>query len=87
MLGHEKCLALAAWPEVDPGALVVDSVTVVFQENGKLRERIDLPSGLTKEELRERVLNDEKVSARLAGKTVVKVVVVPDKLVNAVVKG
>lgn len=86
-VGHSQCLARAAWPEVDPSALVVDRVTVVFQENGKLRERLDLPAGLSREELQERVLADGKVQARLEGKTVVKVIAVPDKLVNVVVKG
>jgi leucyl-tRNA synthetase len=86
-VGHSQCLARAAWPEVDPSALVVDRVTVVFQENGKLRERFDLPAGLSREELQERVLADEKVRARLEGKNVVKVIAVPDKLVNVVVKG
>lgn len=87
MLGHETCLARESWPGVDSSALVVDGVTVVFQENGKLRERLQFPAGLSKEELEKRVLSDERVRARLEGRSVVKVIAVPDRLVNVVVRG
>ena len=57
-----------------------------MQVNGKLRSRIHVPFGTPKEELESLALADEKVQPHLAGKQVVKVISVPDKLVNVVVK-
>lgn len=86
MLGNTPCLAEIPWPEADEGALVEDAVTVVFQENGKLRERFEIPAGLSGEELRERIFGSPQVEERLRGKEILKVIVVPNKLVNVVVK-
>jgi leucyl-tRNA synthetase len=58
----------------------------VVQVNGKLRSRINVPFGTPKEELEKRALADEKVKPFLEGKQVLKVITVPDKLVNIVVK-
>ncbi len=87
MLGHKEMLSLAAWPTVDEKALVQDSVTIVVQVNGKVRARLERPAGLSKEELEKSVLDDPAVKEKLADKAVVKVIAVPDKLVNIVVKG
>lgn len=86
-MGHDRCLAREPWPEALPEALVEEAVTIVYQENGKVRERMELPAGLEAGELQRRVLGHPAVQQRLEGKTVVKVVAVPDKLVNVVVKG
>jgi leucyl-tRNA synthetase len=85
-MGHKDMLVRAAWPEADPSALVVDSVSVVLQVNGKVREQFEYPAGLDKEELLRLVLAEPKVRDRLEGKVLVKSVAVPDKLVNLVVK-
>ena len=87
MLGHKDMLCLANWPTVDEKALVQDSVTIVVQVNGKVRARLERPAGLTREELEKGVLADPAVKEKLADKAVVKVIAVPDKLVNIVVKG
>jgi leucyl-tRNA synthetase len=63
-----------------------DLAEVVVQVNGKLRSRLAAAFGTPKEELEARAMADEKVQAFLAGKQVVKVITVPDKLVNIVVK-
>ena len=68
-------------------ALVEDEVTIVVQINGKVRERMTLPAGLSEEELVKRVFEDGKVRKRIDGLQVLKTIVVPDKLVNLVVKG
>ena len=86
MLGNQNRLALSAWPIKDEAALVLDSVTVVIQVNGKVRHKIDLPAGLSKEELQQKTLNEPTIQKRIEGKDLVKVIVVPDKLVNVVVK-
>ena len=86
MLGHDDMLARAKWPEVEAEALVADSVTVVLQVNGKLREQFSMEPGLPKQALIERVMSEEATKRRIKGREVVKVIAVPDKLVNIVVK-
>jgi leucyl-tRNA synthetase len=86
MLGHDDLLARAKWPAVETEALAADSVTVVLQINGKLREQYSVQPGLSREELAERVMSEEATRRRIEGLEVVKVIAVPDKLVNIVVK-
>ena len=86
-LGNQGCLAGAPWPEVEADCLEAESVTIVLQVNGKVREKIELPAGLESEELKERIFSEEAVRKRLEGKEILKVIAVPDRLVNVVVKG
>jgi leucyl-tRNA synthetase len=74
------------WPEADPALLASDTVTLIVQVNGKLRDRIEAPAEATQEQLLELARASEKVSAHLAGKEPVKEIVVPGKLVNLVVR-
>jgi leucyl-tRNA synthetase len=74
------------WPEADPALLVSDTVTLVVQVNGKLRDRIEVPATSSQEELLAAARESEKVTGHLAGKEPVKEVVVPGKLVNLVVR-
>ncbi len=87
LVGNDVQLSMLPWPQADPSALVLDSVTIVVQINGKVRHRLDLPAGLSKEESQNKVMGEEAVRSRIEGKGVVKIIVVPDKLVNVVVKG
>ncbi|MDR1510159.1 MAG: leucine--tRNA ligase [Synergistaceae bacterium] len=87
MIGNGELLARAKWPEVDQDALTVDSVTVVLQINGKLREQFKVAPGMSREALTERVMSEEATKRRIEGMEVVKIIAVPDKLVNIVVKG
>ena len=73
------------WPEVIADALVADSVTVVVQINGKLRDRLEVPAGLDKTALEAQALATPKIIDLLVGQPPKKVIVVPDKLVNIVV--
>jgi leucyl-tRNA synthetase len=74
------------WPQADPALLVSDTVTLIVQVNGKLRDRIEAPAEATQEQLLALARASEKVSAHLDGKEVVKEIVVPGKLVNLVVR-
>jgi leucyl-tRNA synthetase len=74
------------WPQWDEKALVRDEVEIVVQLNGKIKEKIMVPSGLDKTQTEEAAMKDEKVIRLLEGKTVVKVIAVPGRLVNIVVK-
>lgn len=74
------------WPTWDEKALVRDEVEIVIQLNGKIRDKVMLPSGLDKAQTEEAALGNDKVQAMLEGLTVLKVIAVPGRLVNIVVK-
>jgi leucyl-tRNA synthetase len=83
VLGHER-LWQAPWPVADARLLQRDTIELVLQVNGKVRDRIQVPAGLPDDELVERARASEKVRAHLNGEER-RVIVVPDKLVNIVV--
>ncbi len=76
----------ATWPKVDDSALVRDTIEVVVQVNGKLRSRISVASTASRDELEKLALADENVRRFTEGKAIVKVIVIPGKLVNVVIK-
>ncbi|HPX03014.1 MAG TPA: leucine--tRNA ligase [Synergistaceae bacterium] len=86
MIGNDTFLSVEKWFEVDPESLVEDTVTVVLQINGKVREQFDVKAGLSKEELSEEILSRPETKKRIEGKEIVKVIPIPGKLVNIVVK-
>ena len=75
------------WPAYDEELAKDEGAEVVLQVNGKVRSRMTVPFGSSKEELERLAKADDKMQPSLEGKTVVKVIVVPDRLVNIVVKG
>jgi len=75
------------WPEVDEEAAKEDEITLVVQVNGKLRDRLTVPVGISKEEAQELALQAEAAKPFFEGKEVKKVIVVPGRLVNIVVAG
>jgi len=85
-LGHENAVIDQPWPQVDEAALVKDEIQIIVQVNGKLRARIDVPADATREQIEQIAVNDDNVLRFTEDKTVVKVIVVPGKLVNVVVK-
>ena len=74
------------WPVPDEAMLVADTFELVCQVNGKVRDRVVAPTGAAREELERLALAASGVQARLNGHQVVKVVVVPGKLVNVVIR-
>ncbi len=78
-------LSDAAWPAFDPAALIEDEVEIVFQVNGKLRDKARVPVAASKEEIEVIALASARVQEFMEGKPVKKVIVVPGKLVNVVV--
>jgi leucyl-tRNA synthetase len=87
MAGGKGSVHEQRWPVYDEKYLVRDMITVVVQINGKVRSRIEVPSGMEEEEFKEMALKDEKIMAYTNGRTVKKVIVVPDKLINVVLGG
>jgi leucyl-tRNA synthetase len=84
-LGNEPGILTAAWPQADETALARETVEIVLQVNGKVRDRLTVPAGIAENELRERVLASDAVQRNMEGRQVRKVIVVPGKLVNVVV--
>ena len=84
--GHSDSVAQASWPEFSDELAREEEIEVAVQVNGKLRSRLFVAADLTDEDLREAAMTDEKVQAATAGHDIVKVIVVPRKLVNIVIK-
>jgi len=83
-LGHSGSVAFAPWPEFDPALAAEDTVILVVQVNGKVRDRIPVPAGISAEEAQERALASAKVLPYLKGNAPARVVVRPPGLVNIV---
>ena len=73
-----------AWPEYDESLIVEEMVTMVVQINGKVRDRLEMPAGINKEEAQQAALEAPKVQSYLEGMQIRKVIVVPERLVNIV---
>lgn len=86
MMGNNESIHRTSWPEYDHDAAREDTVTIVFQVNGKVRDKSELPAGVAKEEVEKLALASENVQKFLKGKEIVKSIMVPDKLINFVVK-
>ncbi len=84
--GHTDSVHRQSWPKFDEAMIVDEVVTVIVQVNGKVRDRLEVPRGEEEESVKEQALASERVQPHLAGKEVVKVVSVPGKLVNIVVR-
>jgi leucyl-tRNA synthetase len=79
-------LGSGSWPKVDPELARRDELEIPIQVNGKLRSRLVASPDVTEQELRTAALNDEKIRGLIEGHEVVKVIVVPQRLVNIVVR-
>lgn len=79
-------LCKSAWPSYDTSKLVDDTYEMVVQVNGKVRGKIEVDIDITKEEMEKQALNIENVKNHIEGKEIVKVIIIPKKLVNIVVK-
>jgi leucyl-tRNA synthetase len=86
-LGNAPSVSKVPWPAYDPELAREQTITVVAQVNGKVRDRMEVPPGTGREDLEKRALGLERVRQYTEGKQVLKVIVIPDKLVNVVVKG
>lgn len=85
-LGETQSIQKASWPTYDEALLVENTVEVIFQVNGKIKARVEVPIDLDKDTFEALARENEEVKFAIDGKTVVKVITVPNKLVNIVVK-
>ncbi|KAB2952316.1 leucine--tRNA ligase [Heliorestis acidaminivorans] len=86
IVGGKGYVYQQSWPSYNEKALVRDEVEIVVQVNGKVRDRLSVANGLDADTLKAQVLENERVQSFIDGKNVVKVIAVPNKLVNIVVK-
>ena len=86
-LGYGDDVLNASWPVVDESALVRDTIELVVQVNGKLRSKVSVPAAADKAAAEAAAMADENVQRFIEDKEIAKVIVVPGKLVNIVVKG
>ena len=84
--GEGGFLSLAKWPEYDEDKTVDDEIEIVIQLNGKIRDKMMVPANLDKDGTEKTVMDSDTAKELTDGKTVVKVIAVPGKLVNIVVK-
>lgn len=84
--GHDGLIYDQPWPEYDESAITLDTIEMVVQINGKVKDRIDVAADADREAIEEQALNSDKIKELLDGKNVVKVITVPGKIVNIVAK-
>ena len=85
VLGNSYSVHSQSWPDVDPQAVVQEEFTLIVQVNGKLRDRVQAPVGISDQKAEEIALECDGVQSHIEGKEIKKVIVVPGRLVNLVV--
>ncbi|NLK72926.1 MAG: leucine--tRNA ligase, partial [Clostridiales bacterium] len=85
-MGYEYSIFNQKWPQYDEKALIKDTVEMVIQINGKVREKIEAPANSSNDEIEKIVSSNEKVLKLIEGKDIAKIIVIPNKLINIVVK-
>ena len=86
MLGHNDTIAYEPWPSYDKTKIVDDTFTMIVQVNGKVRGKIEVSSDINKEDMEKMSLEIPNVKTFVEGKEIVKIIIVPKKLVNIVIK-
>jgi leucyl-tRNA synthetase len=86
LTGHNDSIHNQSWPKWDETLAKEDEITLVVQVNGKLRDRINVPASITEDDARKLVADSEKIKGYTGGKEIVKMIYVPGRLINIVVK-
>jgi leucyl-tRNA synthetase len=86
VFGNAESITYAKWPEYDENKIKEDTVEIVAQINSKIVAKINIPSGADQTSVKDLALANEKISAMLTGKTIVKTVYVPNRLINFIAK-
>ncbi|SHH20769.1 leucyl-tRNA synthetase [Thermosyntropha lipolytica DSM 11003] len=86
LIGNQNSIHLERWPEYDPEALIQEEIEIVIQINGKVRDKINVAPDIGEEELKQKVTEHPRIKELTKDKKIVKIIVVPQKLVNIVVK-
>ena len=83
-LGNKNSIFYSDYPVCDEKALTLDEVEVAVQINSKIKAKLIIPSTATQEEIKEILLNDEKISLEIAGREIKKLIIVPKRLINII---
>lgn len=86
VLGHRPSIFQQPWPAYDKDAILEEVIEIVVQINSKVKSRLSVPVDVGEDELKRRVLSDERIAGFLQGKQVINTIIVPGKLVNIVVR-
>jgi leucyl-tRNA synthetase len=86
LMGHDTSIFKAGWPIADREIAKEQEVTLVVQVNGKVRDKLSISASITEQEAKETALNSDKIKSHMNNRQVIKVIYVPGKLVNIVVK-
>ena len=86
VFNNTETISYEPWPTYDKSKIINDTYEMVVQINGKVRGRIEVPTSYTEEEMKKAAKNLDSIKDKIEGKTIVKEIVVPKKLVNIVVK-
>lgn len=86
ILGYKESVHLQKWPRYEKKWLIDDELEIVVQVNGKVRAKMVLPRETSKEKMQDAALKEEKVKSHIKGKKIIKIITVPNKLVNIVAK-
>ena len=84
--GNKPAVSLETWPVYDEAKTIESEVTIVLQINSKNRSKVELPKGTSKEDLETAAIDNERIKSLIEGKKIVKIIAVPDKLVNIIAK-
>ncbi|MDD4803284.1 MAG: class I tRNA ligase family protein, partial [Syntrophomonas sp.] len=84
--GHADSICMQSWPQWDEAALLQDEVEIAIQVSGKVRDRLTVPTGISRENLEKMALAQPKIQELINGKRIIKIIVVPGKLVNIVIQ-
>ena len=86
IIGEKGSIMSEKWPDFDPEMVKEEKASIVIQVNGKLRERMEVDSGISRKEAEKMALENERVKKWISGREIAEVFFVPDKLINIVVK-
>ncbi|HOO68224.1 MAG TPA: class I tRNA ligase family protein, partial [Bacilli bacterium] len=84
---HNESLVHSKWPSYDSNKITDDTYEMIIQVNGKLRDRLIVDKGTSKEQMEEIAMNQDNIKKYVEGNEIIKVITIPDKLVNIVIKG
>ena len=86
MLGHNETIANETWPTYDESKIAEDDITIGVQVNGKVRGTITIAKDEEEDSVKDKALNDENVKKYIQDKEIVKLIIIPNKIVSIVVK-
>jgi leucyl-tRNA synthetase len=84
-LGHQDSIHNQSWPKHNPKLVKEDSITLIIQVNGKVRDKIEVEADISEEKTRDLAVSQKKIKNWVEGKEIKKVIFVPNKLINIVI--